>query len=115
MKVEKDAILTCSACGVEGPHELLYLSGHLCASRCLNCGKTQVYSGHIYTEYVQDVAERTTQLPGKFAGEVMRNPVAIARWPFKMIRKPFGLLREINQINTFERNRHFSAPGRKIR
>ncbi len=42
MKVERDAILTCSACGVEGSHELLYLSEHLCASRCVNCGATHV-------------------------------------------------------------------------
>jgi hypothetical protein len=33
LKVERDAILTCSTCGVDGPHELLYLAEHLCASR----------------------------------------------------------------------------------
>ncbi|MGH3086482.1 MAG: hypothetical protein ACRDSJ_04095 [Rubrobacteraceae bacterium] len=113
MKVEKNAVLTCSECGAEGEHELLYLSGHLCASRCVNCGGTHVYSGHIYTEYVQDVAERTWRLPGKFAGEVARNPFGVVRWPIKAVRKPFGLIKEISQVTAFERGRRSHAPRRR--
>lgn len=111
MKVENDAVLTCSNCGIEGPHELLYLSEHLCASRCANCGKTQVYSGHIYAEYARDLAERTTRLPTRFAGEVLRHPTELVKWPFKMLGKPLGLLREVTQITTFERGRRSRAPG----
>ena len=115
MKVETDAILTCSACGVEGPHELVYLSEHLCASRCVNCGKTQVYSSHIYTEYARDLAARTVQIPGRVAGEVFHRSAEVAKWPFKALRKPFGLLREVSQITTFERSRRSSTPGHRIR
>lgn len=115
MKVEKDAVLTCSACGVEGPHELLYLSEHLCASRCVNCGKTQVYSGHIYTEYARDLFERTGRLPGRFAGEVLRHPASVVTWPFKALGKPFGLVREVDLVATFERSRRSPTPGRRIR
>ena len=114
MKVEKDAILTCSDCGVEGPHELLYLSEHLCASRCVNCGATHVYSGHIYAEYARDLAERTALLPGKVAGEML-HPTEVVKWPFKALRKPFGLIREVSQVTSFEQSRRSPAPGRWIR
>ncbi len=114
MKVEKDAILTCSECGVEGPHELLYLSEHLCASRCINCGATHVYSDHVYAEDARDLAERTSRLPGKFAGE-MFHPTEVVKWPFKALRKPFGLIKEVGQVTTFEQSRRSPAPGRRIR
>jgi hypothetical protein len=115
LKVEKTAILICSACRIDGPHELLYLSERLCASRCVNCGKTQVYSSHIYTEYARDLAARTAQIPGRVAGDVFHHSAEVAKWPFKALRKPFGLLREVNQITTFERSRRSSTPGRRIR
>ena len=114
MKVERDAILTCSACGLEGPHELLYLSEHLCASRCVNCGTTRVYSSHIYAEYARDLAERTSRLPGRFAGEML-HPTEMMKWPVKALRKPFGLIREVGQVTTFEQSRRSPAPGRRIR
>jgi predicted RNA-binding Zn-ribbon protein involved in translation (DUF1610 family) len=114
LKVDKDAILTCSECGVEGPHELLYLSEHLCASRCVNCGATHIYSGHIYAEYARDLAERTALFPGRVAGEMLR-PTEVVKWPFKALRKPFGLLREVSQVTTFEQSRRSPAPGRRIR
>ncbi len=112
MKVETDAILTCSACGVEGPHELLYLSDHLCASRCGSCGKTRVYSGHIYAEYARDLAERTGRLPMRFAEDVIRRPITLASWPVKALKKPFGLMREVGQVTSFERGRR-SPAGRR--
>jgi predicted RNA-binding Zn-ribbon protein involved in translation (DUF1610 family) len=105
LKVENDAVLTCSSCGVEGPHELLYLSEHLCASRCANCGKTQVYSGHIYAEYARDLFERTGRYPGKFAGEVLRHPTRLMTWPFRALGKPLGVMREVGQVTSFERSR----------
>lgn len=110
MKVESDAILTCSNCGIEGYHELLYLSEHLCASRCANCGKTHVYSGHIYTEYARDLAERTSAFPLKLAGDVLRHPTTLAEWPLKAVRKPFNLLKEVTQVTGFERSRRIRAP-----
>jgi hypothetical protein len=116
LKVERDAILTCSVCGVEGPHELLYLSEHLCASRCVNCGATSVYSEHIYSEYARDLAERTTHLPARVAGDALRHPTQIVMWPIKALRKPFGLLREVTQVTAFEQSRNKApTPGRLIR
>lgn len=112
MNVYKDAVLTCSTCGVEGEHELLYLSERLRASRCANCGKTQVYSGHIYTEYALDLAERTKNYAGKMAGNVLRGPAEIVRLPFKAIGKPLGLLRELHEISSFNRSRRSPTGGR---
>ena len=114
MKVERDAILTCSACGIEGPHELLYLSEHLSASRCVNCGKSQTYSGRIYSQYARDLVERTGRLPRKFAEEALKHPTKVMGWPFKALRKPYTLLREVDQVTTFQRGRYSPTPGRRI-
>lgn len=114
MKVDNDAILTCGSCGIEGPHELLYLSEHLCASRCANCVKTQVYSGHIYTEYARDLVRRTTTFPARFAGEMLRHPTHIVRWPFKALRKPLVLLHEMTQVTSFERSGRSPTHSRRM-
>ncbi len=113
MKVEKDAILTCSACGFDGAHELLYLSGHLCASRCANCGTSQVYIDDLYSEYVRDVAERTSRVPGRLAGDLRRHPLELAWWPYKIARKPFGLIREVGQLAGFAGTRSRLKTGRR--
>ena len=109
MKVNQDAILTCLTCGVDGPHELLYLSKHLRASRCANCGVTQVYSGHIYVEYAKDLAGRTVWLPLRLAEDVVRRPTSLLGLPIKALRKPAGLLSEVNLVAAFERDRRSSA------
>ena len=105
MKVDQDAILTCSTCGVEGPHELLYLSEHLRASRCGNCGATRVYSGHIYAEYAKDLAERTARLPLRLVEDAVRRPTSLLGLPIKAVLKPAGLLSEMNLVVAFERDR----------
>lgn len=116
MKVENDAILTCTVCGVEGPHELLYLSEHMCASRCANCGHAVVYSHNLYADYARDLADRTSRLPISLASKVFRAPVDILRWPFKVARKPFGLLKELNYVSVLERGpRRPRAPKDKLK
>ena len=115
MKVERDAELTCSNCHVEGAHELLYLSEHLRASRCVNCGYALAYSRHIYAEYARDVAGRTARVPRRFVGRALRAPARAAMLPFKVLRKPLGLLREAHQVALFERsNRRSPVPGRRV-
>ncbi|AHY46933.1 Hypothetical Protein RradSPS_1650 [Rubrobacter radiotolerans] len=103
MKLEYDAILTCSRCGVEGPHELLYLTGHLAASRCQNCGENLIYSEHLYEDYVRDVAERTGHLPEKLASDAFRRPLSLALWPLKAAGKPLLLAREVVTLSRFQR------------
>lgn len=103
MKVENDAVLTCLSCGIEGPHELLYLSEHLRASRCANCGKTQVYSGHIYTEYAYDLAERAARLPLTVGKDAAGIPIRLLNLPLKVVRKPYRLLREVAVVTSFKR------------
>lgn len=103
MKVETDAILVCSSCGVEGEHELLYLSDHLRASRCCNCGATLRFSDHFYADYAWDVAERTVRIPAQLVGDVFKSPKWVFVWPVKALRKPFALLREFTQVTSFER------------
>jgi hypothetical protein len=89
LKVETDAILVCSSCGVEGEHELL------------------CFSEHVYAEYAWDVAGRTARLPRRFVGDVFRSPSWIVTYPVRALRKPFSLFREISQVAAFERKRRF--------
>jgi hypothetical protein len=115
VKVERDAILTCSNCRVEGAHELLYLSQHLRASRCVNCGYALAYSPHIYAEYARDVAGRTARVPRRFVGGALRAPVRAAMLPFKALRKSLRLLKEAHQVTLFERShRQPPVPGRRV-
>ena len=104
MKVERDAVLTCESCGVEGPHELLYLSEHLRASRCANCDTTLVYSPHIYADYARDVTERSARLPFHLAQRALGHPTSVFKWPFKAMKKPFEILHEATQVASFERS-----------
>ena len=83
MKVERDVVLACSACGVEGAHELLYLSGRLAASRCATCGTRLVVSAHPLADYAEDVAARAARLPrrvrGRGGGRSASGPPGLAR------------------------------------
>ncbi len=108
MKVDKDAILTCTVCGVEGLHRLIYLSEHLYGSGCETCGATRVYSssGHLYTAYAIDLAQRSVGLPLGLARRALENPTDVLRWPTKGIRKPFAILNEVAQVVAFEHRMH---------
>ena len=102
MKVERDVILTCTRCGVEGSHELLYLSGLIRASRCGNCAYRRVYSGSLYASYARDVVQRGARLPVALVGRAIHDPLELFSWPVKGVRKPIKLLGELNQVARFE-------------
>lgn len=105
VKFYGDAMLTCVVCNEEGLHELLYLSEHLRASRCGNCGHAGIYSSHLRADYAADLAGRFVMLPRKLAIEALSHPGRPLRWPIKALHKPFKLLQEIGQVETFEHDR----------
>lgn len=107
MRVDRAVDLLCDSCGVRGPHELLYLNEHLIAHRCENCGYTQTYSRHLYTDYALDLWLRSTNLPHKLAHEA-RSP-RLLTVPARAARKPIGLLRELRRLGGFASGR---GPGR---
>lgn len=100
MKIEPDALLVCTTCGVDGPHELLYLSDRMRASQCANCGTARMFTNHLYAEYAKDVAQRGFRLPFGLAERALSNPWEVVGWPVKGVTKPFGLLREVGQVVT---------------
>lgn len=102
MKIEPDAVLVCTTCGVEGPHKLLYLSDRLRASQCGNCGVVLKFTSHLYADYAIDVAKRGIRLPFGLLGRALRNPLEVFGWPVKGVKKPFGLLRELGQVATLD-------------
>ena len=107
MEVEREAILTCTVCGVDSSHILLYLSNRLRASQCRHCGATQVYSRHTYADYARDVAERSVRLVCNSARRALRISLETLQWPVKGVYKPFGLLGELGQVVQLERrSRH---------
>lgn len=103
MKIEPNAELVCNNCSVEGPHELLYLSDRMRASRCENCGAAQVFTRHLCVDYAVDVVERGVRLPLGLVDRALRNPLEVFGWPFKGVKKPFILLRELGRVVTLER------------
>lgn len=112
MKIETDVVLVCTTCGVEGAHGLLYLSDHVRASRCENCGAVRMFTGRLYTDYARDVVERGLCLPCNLAGRVLGNPLEVLGWPIKIVKKPFGLLRELGQVATLDRVYRHGHSGR---
>lgn len=114
VKIEPDAVLVCSACGVEGQHSLLYLQDHMRASQCGTCGAVRMFTGRLYADYARDVADRGFHLPCNLAGRALRNPLEVFGWPFKGVKKPLELLREFGQVATLDRvYRH--ASSRRVR
>ena len=90
MKIEPDAVLVCTACGVEGSHELLYLSDHVSASRCENCGAVRMFTGQLYADYARDVAERGLRLPCSLAVRCSATRGG-AWWPHQDRKEPSAL------------------------
>ena len=103
MKIEHDAELVCGSCGMEGPHRLLYLSDHVRSSQCEGCGAVRMFTSRLYADYARDVAERGIRLPCRLAGRALRNPLEVFGWPVRGIKKPFGLLRELDQVAALDR------------
>lgn len=101
MNVAREVVLTCSVCGTEGPHELLYLSGDVAASRCATCGTTLAFLPDLRMCYAGDIAVRAARLPRRFVGEAATRPLRLLLWPAKALRKPFRLLREMEEIAAF--------------
>jgi hypothetical protein len=110
VKIEPDAVLVCTTCGVEGSHRLLYLSDHLRASQCENCGAVRMFTAWLYADYARDVAERGLRLPCSLAGRALTNPLEVFGWPVRGVKKPFELLREFDQVAKLDRIYRHGSP-----
>jgi hypothetical protein len=105
VRVDRVGDLLCNACGVRGPHELLYLNEHLLAHRCMSCGSTTTYSRHLYTDYALDVGVRSAHLPGRLAQEARQGPRRLLSLPGRAARKPFRLAGELRRLAGFTARR----------
>lgn len=94
--------LICASCGQQTEHELLSLSRHLRASRCTACGYVVVFSSDLKWDYAQDFIDRVKRLPDRFQRELAADPRLLAYWPYKAIRKPFKILRELERVSDFD-------------
>lgn len=109
MKIFEHVELECVFCKGDRPHELLYLSGSMRASKCEDCGHVLVFSGPLREEYTIDVMRRVLRLPSRLNRELVSSPLSSLLWPAKAAIKPLQLAQEAHRLRTFEPAR---LPGR---
>lgn len=105
MQVFEHVELECTFCEEERPHELLYLSGFMRASRCETCGHALVFSGPLREEHTIDVMRRALRLPGRLNRELLSSPLSSLLWPAKAAIKPLQLAQEAHRLRAFEPGR----------
>lgn len=94
------AVLTCSACGVEGEHELRYAGRLLHSTCCLACGHEVRHEPHdLRIAYVHDLAHRVATKPGRLVRRARRRPASF--WwdlPGAVLRQPRKLAGELRTL-----------------
>jgi hypothetical protein len=94
------AVLTCSACGVEGEHELRYAGRLLHSTCCLACGHEVRHEPHdLRVAYVHDLAHRVATKPGRLVRRARRRPASF--WwdlPGAVLRQPRKLAGELRTL-----------------
>lgn len=112
MRLDNHVELGCVFCGEDQPHELLYLSEQMRASRCASCGRVLVFSGPLYEEHAVDLFRRALRLPVKLGREFSQRPLSPLVWPVRVVRKPVSVLKEAQTVGSFA-NR--GAGGGRVR
>jgi hypothetical protein len=94
------AVLTCSACGVEGEHELRYAGRLLHSTHCQACGHEVRHEPHdLRVAYAHDLAHRVATKPGRLARRARRQPASF--WltlPAAVLRQPRKLAGELRTL-----------------
>lgn len=101
MRVHDHVELGCVFCGEDQPHELLYPSEQMKASRCEICGRVLVFSGPLQEEHAVDLFRRVLRLPVKVGREFSERPLPPLAWPARVVRKPLLVLKEAQTVGSF--------------
>ena len=91
------AVLTCSSCGVETDHELLYAGRLLHSTRCTECGHVVRHEQReLYTAYLRDLEQRLACKPLRLMRSAGREPRRfIVGLPRAILRQPGKIAAEV--------------------
>lgn len=94
------AELTCVACRLEGPHELVTAGRLLQSTRCLACGHVVRHEQRdLMAAYLRDLEHRVLTKPGRMARRAVREPVTFAReLPGALLRQPAKFAGELRAL-----------------
>lgn len=93
-------LLTCSSCGQEADHELVYVGRLLHSTRCAACGTVIRHEQRdLMRTYLLDLEHRIVTKPGRLARTAATSPVDFAReLPAAVLRQPLKLLAELRTL-----------------
>lgn len=91
------ADLTCTRCGTETEHELVYVGRLLHSTMCLRCGyQIRHEQRDLMASYLRDLEHRVWTKPRRLARRAVKDPVGFAReLPGALVRQPRKLLDEL--------------------
>lgn len=91
------AKLTCTTCGEETRHELLYAGRLLVVTRCTQCGTA--IERDVRRRYLADLRQRVVSKPARMLRRFRKHPVGFtSSLPRTTIRKPLELLEEVRLV-----------------
>ena len=93
-------VLTCSSCGQEADHELVYVGRLLHSTRCSACGTVIRHEQRdLMRTYLLDLEHRLVTKPGRMARTAATSPVDFARGlPGALLRQPRKMLSELRTL-----------------
>jgi len=91
------AVLTCSSCGVEADHELLYAGRLLHSTRCGECGHVVRHEQReLFTAYLFDLEQRLVSKPIRLFRAASREPRRfLLGLPRAILRQPGKFAAEV--------------------
>lgn len=93
-------VLTCVACGTEGPHELVMVGRLLHSTRCAACGDVVRHEQRdLMATYLRDLEHRLLTKPQRMARRARREPGAfLVSLPVALLRQPGKVLAEVRTL-----------------
>lgn len=104
MDTVRHAELTCSRCGTDTVHEVVYAGRLLVQVTCTTCGRT--FSRDVRAEYLADLRQRLATKPKRMLRRLRKDPLRFAgSLPKTVPAKPLELLSEIRVVWHSRKNR----------
>ncbi|GAA3837124.1 MULTISPECIES: hypothetical protein [Amycolatopsis] len=104
MGTVRHAELTCSRCGTDTVHEVVYAGRLLAEVTCTACGRT--YGRDVRADYLADLRQRLVSKPKRMLRRLRKDPLRFASsLPKTVPAKPLELLSEIRVVWHSGKNR----------
>jgi transcription elongation factor Elf1 len=95
-----DTTLTCTTCGRETPHRILYLGRRVAEARCESCGRgVGMTREEVFSDFVGEALLHLLKLPRQVRQELRSDFThAVQTLPRQMVRMPFHLARDFIRL-----------------